>query len=147
MNNWTRWIYASTSKIFAAAAATYPIHFYLEGTKRDTDKKTNFIEFRMNGPRLTEISHNYYRLDVDINILYSVTIGSNFHLPYKITGLILNTMKDMCIYKWNDGDALLGVLTLKRQPVVVSHFGQARADTEIIQGTIEGAYVIHLNGE
>jgi hypothetical protein len=147
MNNWTRWIYASASKVFAAAAAAYPIHFYLEGTKRDTDKKINFIEFRINGPRLTEISHNYYRLDLDINILYSVAIGSDFHLPYKITGMILNTMKDICIYKWNDGDALLGVLTLKRQPIMVSHFGQARADTEILQGTVEGNYVIYLSGE
>ncbi len=145
--NWPRWIYASASKVFQTVANAYPIHLFLEGTKRDTDQKSNFIEFRMNGPRVTEISHGYFRLDLEINILYSISIGPDFHLPYKIAGKIVETMGDICIYKWGDGDALLGTLILKRQPVVVSHFGQARADTDTVQGTIEGAYIIHLNGE
>ncbi len=143
-SNWPRWIYASASKIFQAMADAYPVHLFLEGTKRRTDTQSNFIEFRMQGPRITEISNNFFRLDVEINILYSVTIGTDFHLPYKLAGKIVETMGDICVYKWNDGDAFLSVLTLKRQPVIVSHFGQARADTEIVQGTIEGSYVMHL---
>ena len=147
MHNWPRWIYASASKVFQTMADAYPIYFFLEGTKRRTDTKSNFIEFRMQGPRVTEISNGYYRLDVEINILYSIAISSDFHLPYKIAGKIVETMSDICVYKYNDGDALLGVLTLKRQPVVVAHFGQARPDTEVVQGTIEGSYTMHLNGE
>ncbi len=145
--NWIRWIYASASKIFKTMADAYPVHMFLEGTKRYTDTHSNFLEFRMSGPRITEISNGYYRLDLEINILYSIAIGTDFHLPYKIAGKIVETMSDICVYEYNDGDAYLGTLTLKRQPVVVAHFGQARADTEVVQGTVEGSYVIHLNGE
>ncbi len=146
-SNWPRWIYASASKVFKTTADAYPVHFFLEGTKRDTDTKSNFIEFRMQGPRVTEVSNNFYRLDLEINILYSVAISGDFHLPYRIVGKISETMGDICIYKWGDDDTFLSVLTLKRQPVIVSHFGQARADTEIVQGTVEGSYVMHLTGE
>ncbi len=145
--NWPRWIYASASKIFKTMADAYPVHMFLEGTKRQTDTKSNFIEFRMQGPRITEISNGYYRLDLEINILYSIAISDDFHLPYKLAGKIIETMGDICVYRYNDGDALLGVLTLKRQPVLVNHFGQARADTEVLQGTVEGSYVIFLEGE
>jgi len=143
--NWNRWIFASASKVFKTMADAFPIHFFLEGTVQDTDTKNNYITFQMQGPRVTEICKNFFKLDIEIVILYSATIGVDAHLPYKIAGKIVETMTDFCVYQYNDGDALLGKLQLKREPVRVNHYGKAKPDAQIVQGVVIGSYVMFLD--
>jgi len=142
--NWPRWILASTSYIFKTAADAFPIHMYLEGTKRRTDTRSTFIEFRLNGPRVTEVSSDYYKLEVEINVLFAVTVEDDFHLPQKVIGMLLETMTDVCVYKYGDDDTLLGTLVLKRQPVNVVTGNQT--ETEIVQGLVNGSYAMYLTG-
>jgi len=142
--NWNRWIFASASKVFKAVADAFPVHFFVAGTKRDTDSKSDYIVFRMQGPNFTEVSHNYFRVDVTINILYAVTIASDFHLPYKIAGMLAETMDEFCVYKYGDDDSLLGTLRLSR-PVNVNHLGQTDEDTNVVQGMVVGTYVMFLD--
>ncbi len=146
--NWPRWIYASTSKYFQSVADAYPIHMYLESLERNTKNESKWIEFRMDGPQTREISKDYFRLDVEINILWSVHLDStDFHDQQRILGMLVAAMSDICIYKYGDDDSLLGVLMLQQDPnnpVRGNNFGQVRSDTQLVQGSVEGTYRMYL---
>ncbi len=144
--NWPRWILASTSKVFQTAATAFPIHMYLEGTERRTDTHSNYIEFRLNGPRVTEVSSDYFKLEVEINVLFAVTIEDDFHMPQKVIGMLLETMADMCVYKYGDDSSLVGKLVLKRTPINVIYGNQTKAEIEIVQGLVSGFYTMYLTG-
>ncbi len=150
--NWPRWIYASTSKYFQAIADAYPMHMFLEGVERDTKNESKWLEFRVDGPQTREISKGYFRLDVEINILWSIHLSStDFHDQQRIPGMLVEAMTDICIYKYGDGDddddSLLGVLILSQDPnspIRNNNFGQVRPDTQLVQGSVEGTYRMHL---
>ncbi|KKM81508.1 hypothetical protein LCGC14_1329120 [marine sediment metagenome] len=148
-SNWPRWLYASTSKYFQAIADAYPIHMYLEGVERDTKEESKWIEFRMDGPQTREISKGYFRLDVEINILWSVHLDStDFHEQQRILGMLIEAMTDICIHKYGDDDSLLGTLILQQDPnnpIRGNNFGQVRPDTQLVQGSVEGTYRMYLS--
>ncbi len=151
--NWPRWIYASTSKHFQAIADAYPIHMYLESAERDTKNESTWLEFRMDGPQTREISKGYFRLDVEINILWSVHLNpADFHEQQRILGMLVEAMTDICIYKYGDGvdddDSLLDTLMLRQDPnnpIRGNNFGQVRPDTQLVQGSVEGTYRMYLS--
>jgi hypothetical protein len=142
-NNWPRWIYASASKHFKAAADVFGIHFYLEGTvPRDIAEHEDYVEFRADVTRVKEISKNYYQLDYEINILWSVLMGgSDFHKSLRISGMLTDAMSDLCIYKYGDSGDFLGTLVL--EDTIVNNFGQVK-NTGLVQGTVIGNYSIYL---
>ena len=147
-SNWPRWLYASTSKYFQAIADAYPIHMYLESVERNTKEESKWLEFRMDGPQTREISKGYFRLDVEINILWSVHLDStDFHEQQRILGALIEAMTDICIHKYGDDDSLLGTLILQQDPnnpIRGNNFGQVRPDTQLVQGSVEGAYRMYL---
>jgi hypothetical protein len=152
IRHWARWILASVSKYFAQHIEKEGYTFLVEGEQRDIDLE-DFIEFRLDGPDLTELNPNYYRLDVDINLLWSHNQGlDNYLEPARIRGLLTRAMRDICIYRYGDGvaddDSLLGILKLKQDrqnSVRVNNFGQVRVDVQLFQGTVEGAFEMHLD--
>ncbi len=151
--NWPRWIYASTTKHFQAIADAYPISMYIEGVERDTRNESKWLEFRMDGPQTTELSKNYFRLDIEINILWSVHLDSiDFHDQQRIFGMLVEAMTDICIHKYGEGvgddDSLLGTLILQQDlnnPIRGNNFGQVRPDTQLVQGSVEGTYRMYLS--
>ncbi len=147
--NWPRWIYASTSKYFQAVADAYPVHMFLESVERDTKNESKWIEFRMDGPQTREISKGYFRLDVEINILWSVHLDSaDFHDQQRILGMLIEAMTDICIYRYGDDGSLLGTLILQQDPnnpIRGNNFGQVRPDTQLVQGSVEGTYRMYLS--
>lgn len=155
MENWARWIFASASKHFQAAADAASIHMYIEGLDRQTDEYPKWWEFRMDGPSVDNRSHNYYRLDVEINMLWSADLTStDFHEPMRQIGLLQQAMTDICVHRYGDGpnddNSLLGVLTLVQDagnPIRTVQFGKVRTDTNIVQGTVESTYRMHLTSE
>lgn len=143
-SNWTRWIYASTSKYFKAIADSYPIPFFLEGLERDTNEQTKWIEFKLNGPIIEEISHGVFKIIIDINILWSVNLEKDdFHEPYRIIGLLTEAMENICVYKYGDDDSYLGTLQLNGS-VRVQNFGQTKSNLQIVQGFVEQEYLMFL---
>lgn len=146
--NWQRWIFASASKYFQGIADAYPVQMHIEGVERTISDEEKWIEFRMDGPAVTEYSRNYYQLDVEINILWSVHMNSqDFHETKKLSGALVEAMTNICIYKYGDGvdddDSLLGSLVLRQDkyhPIRVNEFGQVRADTHLVQGAVEASY-------
>lgn len=150
--NWQRWIFASASKYFQGIADAYPVQMHIEGTERMISDDQSWIEFRMDGPMIIEQSHNYYQLDVEINILWSAHMNSqDFHETKKLVGALIKAMTKICIYKYgtgaDDDDSLLGILVLRQDKyhsIRVNDFGQVRADTHLVQGVVEASYQMFL---
>ena len=150
--HWPRWIFASTSKYFKDIADDNNLHFFIEGTHRFTQENQEYLEFRMDGPSVREVSKNYFLIDVEINILWSFNQdNSSFHRPAEITGILMEAMDDICVYRYGDdfvdNDKLLGTLTLrqdKKTPIRVNNFGQIRTDVKMMQGTVEGTFRMTL---
>lgn len=142
--HWNRWVYNSIAKHFATMATTNDLYLYLAGRSDETDKHEEFIELKISGPQVTEVSKNYFKLDVIIDIIYSVhLVPEDGYRAQKVAGLIEEAVTDICIYKYGNGsdddDSLLGTMQLQRQPVESNCFGQVRPDTRLIQGVVSGA--------
>ena len=145
-SDWPRWIFSSASQHFQAVADANSVLMFIENVERQTTKETKHIEFRLDGPSVIELSHNYYKLDIGVNILYSVDMDNeNFHEPQRLIGLITEAMTDICIHKYGDGETFLGTMILKSTRT--SNFGQVKEDSQIIQGTVDGFYELYLTGE
>ncbi len=149
--NLSRWIYASTGKYFNAIAEANSLHFFVEGTNRETAEHQKYIEFRLDGPSITELSKNYYRLDVEINILWSFNQDDeDFHETERLKGILMDAMQNICIYRFGDGpnddDSLVGTLQLRQDSKTstrVNNFGQVRKDVRLMQGIVEGSYSMY----
>ncbi len=150
--HWPRWIFASTSKYFKDIADTNGLHFFIEGTHRFTPENQEYLEFRMDGPSVREVSKNYFLIDVEINILWSFNQDNeSFHRTTEITGILMEAMTDICIYRYGDDEydngKLLGTLSIlqdKKTPIRVNNFGQIRTDVKMMQGTVEGTFRMTL---
>ena len=141
-SNWPRWIFSSLTQYFQAIADAYPITLHIEGIERDTTDKETFLELRIDGPTTKEISHDYYRLDVTVEILWSVDMTStDFHEPWRVKGAVINAFDDICITE-TDGTHL-GTLILKSE-VRVADYGQIKEDVPIVQGTVAANFEMYL---
>jgi len=141
MNNWPRWILIALTKHFQTMADDYEIALFIEET--NYEKHTKYLEFRMLGPQIREVSHNYYHINVEVNILWSINMNDDdFHEQRRIVGTVLKAMDDICVY--DDEDVYWNTLTLLRKQN--NDFGQIEADSQIIQGTIEGFFEIKTGG-
>lgn len=145
-SKWDRWIYASVSKYFNDNKGDYALFFeghdYDENAFNDAKKR---VEFRMDGPAREERARDDWVLDFEVNLFISVTRSdSDVHTIYTIAGYIQSLFKNnIPIYKYGDGGALLGCLTLISE-VKVSQLGQVEERTVVLQATVEGHYRIYL---
>ena len=105
---WSKWIKVSVVKHFDAMATANGVHFYIAGTGNDNAEYDRFIEFRLDGPIITQLSKGYFRLMVGVNILYSTDIETNYLDDVVLAGLIQEAFSEICVYKYGDGDAYLG---------------------------------------
>jgi len=151
--NWPRWIFASISKHFQNIADANDLYMHIEGVERSTNKQNKWIELRVDGPNIIELSKNYFRLDIEINILLSIDLDhEDFHKSQKFAGILANAMTDICIYRYGDGvdddDSFLGILTLKQDAgdvIRINNLGETMVDVQIVHGTIEGSYEMFLS--
>ena len=70
--HWPRWIFASTADYFKQAADGIELPILIEGIdEREAAKMrvNDHVEFRINGPAVSELSRGYFRLDMDVNLL------------------------------------------------------------------------------
>ena len=143
--NWNRWIYTSIAKHFNTTIATpNSLYLYIAGRSDDTGKKSEFIELRVSPIQTTEISKNNYKINVTIDVLYSVQlVPEDSYRAQTVAGLIENAITDICVYKYGkesvDDDSFLGGLQLQRQPVESNCFGQISSDTRLIQGVVSAS--------
>lgn len=148
-----RWILASVSKHFSAQCSALPLH--IEGNARITNPKDR-LEFRLDGPYITEPSKNYFLIRVEINILVTTIVDEkDGHKYLRNTGIALTGFTDtISVYRYGNGvsddNSFLGCLQLlsqDREKVVVSNFGLVEPTNNIYQSTVEGHYQMELNGD
>ena len=124
-------------------ADEYPITMYIEGIERKTTEEDKHVEFRMDACGTEELSKGYYQIDININMLWSVDIDHvDFYESQRIIGKILEYMTNICVYEYADGEAYVGELVI--QETQTANFGQIKEDAQVLQGTVDGRYVMHL---
>jgi len=140
--NWNKWILISVIKHFQVLATTNDWHFPIPGTISTNSIHDRFFELKLDGPKVTQLSRDYFRLLFGVNILYSTDIETNYQDDVIMSGLIAEAFSEICVYKWGDGDEYLGRFTPIKD-TVVNNFGIVK-DTRIKQGSIESVYEIYL---
>lgn len=149
--NWARWILAGVSDHFDTAVDLF---LFVEGQERDTKDKKSFMELRLDGPWYNEVSKDYWKIYVEVNILIQTAMRvKDFHLHHTNIGLVGAGFTDISIFRCGNGpdddDSFLGCLKLiqderKRERVVTSNFGQIETHAKIQQATVEGHYNMTL---
>jgi hypothetical protein len=152
--NWSCWITASLAKYFGDNANG--VTFYVEGDTINFDAKIQWVEFRMDGPEIQEITSNYYRLEVIVNLLVSDVINnSDLYSLQRLVGAFSVLFKSRIpIFKYGTGilddGTLLTCLEMCKAPkdkVDVGYFGKVGPTSDMQQAMIEAHYYTHLTGE
>jgi hypothetical protein len=127
---------------------------FLEGTHRATEDQKDFIELRMDGPYLTELSKGYWKAYVEVNVLLQSAIDdANFHRIWTNIGIVAVAFTSIPIYKYGNGpeddDSLFGCMELlhdvrEKQKTQISYFGKIAPSAEVQQATVEGHYELRV---
>lgn len=153
--HWPRWVMASAAKHFDDRKQS--LFMYVEGFDRTTEQESDYIEFRLDGPYINELSQNYYRLDTEINILIvSMVNDQDIYRIHRHCGLVSRIFFDpIMVYKYgagaDDDGSLLGCMQLvqsldQREFVRVTHFGKIDPAKPILQSSVEGHFHLFLHG-
>lgn len=160
---WARWFMSSIAEYLnTTVAVPNSLPFLVEGLD---DRTEDFMqapyraECRVNGPWTRELSKNYWRIWVDINVLLIFQMGGSPTDVYsldKIAGKFHSAMDtSIAIFRTglitddpqNDG-SILGCLSPrdgKNDSVRVIHFGQPSKTDRLRQAEIDGRYFTYLN--
>lgn len=152
---WARWIYASVTKFFDDEI---DIDVFVEGMDRETKDLKDFAELRIDGPWFNELSADYWKIYIEVNILIQSVMGDkNLHRFYDSIGDV-NAAFQNCIsvYKTPDingenGDgSFLGCFKLAidrydRENIKTSNFGQVDKNVRLQQATVEAHYEMFLS--
>lgn len=158
--NWPRWIWASIIKHLASSVFTpNSIPFIAEGVDERTDdfmSENNRAEIRMNGPQTRELSADYWRLWVDINVLVISYMDGQLDNAYTLEtnlGLVLEAMDTVIPINRlgdgpNDDGNLLGCLSPRlgdSDSVKIIQFGQVHKVDRIKEGVVDGRFKMYLS--
>lgn len=145
--NWARWLYASMSHHFSERLA--PIPFITEGEDQAKQRQQDYVEFRMNGPICTEISKDFWRVEVVVNLLFVCKRSDkNTYKIYQNSGIGLAAfIKAISAKKYGNGledtQETFGCLiraTHNGEEVEVINLGQVGADVFEMQSMVQGYY-------
>lgn len=149
--NWIRWIKASIARHFKPCNT----NFFVEGFQRNTDKLPEWVELRLDGPSCRQLSKNTWQFDVTINLLIVVNGGQNAYRMEEIQGEVSKPFTD-CLEifrlgeKEPDDQTQLGCMILQtagRDKIDVTNYGKLKPDISQSQSSIEGHYIMLLDGE
>lgn len=148
--HWPRWVFASISKHFSDQFQAAGVPLFVEGDDRDTAQLQDFAEFRMDGPRIRELSKGYFRLYVPVNILvHSSMNDQSTHRLHTTLGKALEAFSDsITVFKLgadpviDDGTSLVCMVQMREKldELRVNHFGQVDTTSRIQQASVEGHY-------
>jgi len=144
--NWARWIFASLATYLKQVAQENNILVLVEGLdERSTEfmQATDRAEVRITGPFIRELSHNYWELKVDVNVLLTSRIDGpdtkNRYTFTRFAGIFQAA---------GDDETLVGCLSPlsgRRDAVRVFHFGQINTTDGLRQSMIDAKYVMELS--
>lgn len=150
--NWPRWIFASVSKHFNDRRGG--LAFYIEGQERNVPAPKDLLELRLDGPYLTEVNKDYWRLYIEVSILIqAIKDDADYHRIHSHSGLVAQAFTTIPVYKFgvgvDDDQTQLGCLELvqnlgKRERIQINNFGQIEQSTPLLQTSVEGHYEMYL---
>ncbi len=153
--NWARWTHASIGDHFTTHFAAESLPLFIEGQHRDTSSLQDFVELRIDGPTLTEVSKDCWLFRVEVNILItSVMDDANYHRIQQNVGICQAGFTSINVFRYGNGldddQSFLGCLQLlqnktNRDFLEANQFGQIDIKTHILQATVEGHYKMLLN--
>lgn len=160
---WPRWITSSIAKYLDTNVATpASLPFLVEGVDDRTqefEEASDRAECRINGPWTSELSKDYWRVWVDINLMLTCNMDGSQKNAYRleeIAGKFLNALDTViatyrlgssAVDPQNDG-SLLGCLRSrsgKNDSIRIIHFGQINKTDRVRQAVVDGRYVMYLN--
>lgn len=153
-SRWPRWFAASINKHFDARKGTVPL--FIEGQHAHKNNEPEWVELRVDGPYLTEVSHHYWHIFYEVNVLVSATINDvDMYNEEDVIGQVLTMFTQAIqISKYGtdaiiDDGSVIGCLTRmddikKRRRTQVSRFGQIKPEVKLKQTVVEGHYEMFL---
>jgi hypothetical protein len=140
------WVTASITKFAQERRQDVPL--YIETQERLTSKVPRYLELKIDGPQIVPgATKGEYCVEVGLYILVATTGDEKdvYHLP-KLMGIAAQLLNsNICVYKFGDGDSLLGVLQLNAEPGIEAHtFGDIKSPSDYYQGAVEAQYTMRL---
>jgi hypothetical protein len=150
--NWPRWIMASIAEYFRVAVATIPLPLLVDGIDEREAEKLHYdhAELRITGPYITELSRNYFRILVDVNVLLTELMDKPNAFDLQTwCGIVAKAMDGpINIYKYgeetgDDGSWVFCLTPLngRIEPNRILHFGQLGRTDRIRQSMIDGHFI------
>lgn len=148
MKHWTRWTTASIAKHFFDTKED-AMQFFLEGTiPQDADSiATERLELFIEGPSMSEISADCWKLSVEIGILVSTKKLDTdlYRHSVNIGNVVDDILRVLDVYKYGTGgddDDTLAFCLIRQSDVLTRHFGQPDAAKLLQQSSVEGEYEV-----
>jgi len=163
--DWARWIFASVADYLKDVATDRDLPVLVEHLDERTEsfmRATDRAEIRITGPFTQELSHGYFRIYLDVNVLLCSRYDGAAKDVYSILkhAGAFHAAMDLPIPVWNYGDepgdyvegntstqVFLGCLTPRtgrNESVRVLNFGQIDAVDKIKQTEVDARYVLEL---
>jgi len=156
--NIARWITASVADYFKAKADGIPLPFLVEGVDERTgeDMTESHAELRVSGPFVKEVSKNYWRAHVDINVMLTSFMQMTRENAYDLNrwgGIFLAAMMvPIPIFRYGigagDDETLIGCLTQRKgfsEPARLISFGQISQVERVRQAVVDGKFEIFVS--
>lgn len=148
-SQWSTWIRASINKY--CVEYMEDVHTHLEGTTRDTDGKSEWIEVRVTDIRTKEQTRGSFTLYCSVNIAVCVIQTTQMYQIDVLIGKVVAMLSSGILVRrlgpeddpTNDG-SFVGCLDLIPNTDLQSHvFGNIK-NSKMIQGAVEGDYQMNL---
>ncbi len=157
--NWARWVFASVATYLKQVAQSQQIPVLVEGLD---DRTTEFMEatdrceIRITGPFTKELSHNYFQIEVLVNVLFLSRYEEqkNQYAIIQKMGVFHEAMDGaIAVYEYgsqpgDDEHALVGCLSPfqgRNDAIRVMHFGQITPTDRIKQSMVDARYRMELS--
>lgn len=151
----TRWINASVNQHFDSLIGNI-LPIYVEGDTRDTRSLTDYLEIRIDGPRIKEFSRGWFEIYAEINIVITSKIDDKqLYRIHTDIGVVLEAMdRKIPLYRLGNGvdddQTLIGCFKLisdSRNSLDVIQLGRKLKETPLMTAIVEGHYDMKIEME
>jgi hypothetical protein len=157
--NWARWVFASVATYLKEVAADAEIPVLIEGLDERTTEfmsATDRCEVRITGPFTREVSHEWFQIEVLVNVLFVSRYEEqkNQYAIIQKTGVFQEAMDGpIAVRKYgagpdDDEHALVGCLSPvqgRNDAIRVMHFGQITPTDRLKQSMVDARYRMELS--
>jgi len=157
--NWARWVFASVATYLKHVAQEAHLPALVEGLDDRTTEimeATDRCEVRITGPFTKEVSHDYFHIEIVVNVLFLSRYEEqkNQYAIIQKMGVFHEAMDGaIAVYKYgiepgDDEHALVGCLSPvhgRNDAIRLMHFGQVDPTDRLKQSMVDARYRMELS--